>query len=77
MTSSQRRIALLTGASISTLGISALGLATPALAAPHDSVTPNVYYPGGTATSDIAICDIAGTEPCFYGIVAQGSPTAG
>ena len=76
MTSSQRRIALLTGASISTLGISALGLATPALAAPHDSVTPNVYYPGGTATSDIAICDIAGTEPCFYGIVAEASPTA-
>ena len=78
-TTSHRRIALLTGASIATLGI-----ATPVLAAPHDGASPGTYIPDGnypgftTNTSPVTICAIAAdngalagdqSSPCFYGVV--------
>ena len=67
MTTTQRRIALLTGASLSALGVSVL-TATPALAAPHNEVG-NGIYSGTSATSDIIpICAIADDPAdCFFG----------
>src|SRR4051794_33285790 len=69
MTTTHRRIALLTGASLSALGVSVL-TATPALAAPHDTAATGVH-PGVTATTDIiTICDLATPtpgSPCFFG----------
>ncbi|MEO8175503.1 MAG: autotransporter outer membrane beta-barrel domain-containing protein, partial [Sphingomicrobium sp.] len=73
MKTSHRRFALLTGASIAALGISA-----PALAAPHDALTPGTY-PGFTTTDDtIELCDLAtpAGDPCFFGIIDEGSPTS-
>ena len=80
MKTSNRRYTLLTGASISALGITGLGLASPALAAPHDTVTPGTYA-GTNVTdntapvdSDIVICDIATASPeCFLGVLATGT----
>ena len=82
MKTSHRRIALLTGASIS-----ALGIATPALAdprypdpAPHDTVS-NGAHPGdnstfvgpGAMTNTITICDIADNPECFLGVKNAGA----
>ena len=67
MTTTQRRFALLSGASLSALGVSVL-TATPALAAPHNQVIDGIY--GGTdTTSDIIpICAIADDPAdCFFG----------
>ena len=73
MTSFNRRIALLTGASISALGVSALGLASPALAAPHDVAGTGTFAGASTATATLTICDIAATDPCFYGVYNTGA----
>jgi hypothetical protein len=72
MTTTQRRIALLTGASLATLG-----LATPALAAPHNDVPPGTYSGTSTNTDIIPICEIADGAPddCFFGVVAEGTPS--
>ena len=68
MTTSNRRIALLTGVSLATLG-----LASPAIAAPHDTLDDGIY-PGATATADtVEICDLdadePGVDPCFFGVI--------
>ena len=74
MKTTQRRIALLTGASISALGVSALGLASPAFAAPHDGLAgPTTVAGTSTTSSPITICDIAGANPCFYGVYNTGA----
>ena len=57
MTTSQRRIALLTGASLATIS-----LATPAFAAPHDTLAPGTYAGVDTASDTVTICDLATTE---------------
>ena len=56
MNTTQRRIALLTGASLATLG-----LASPALAAPHTGLADGVYPGFNTTTDTIEICDLAHT----------------
>lgn len=75
MTNSQRRIALLTGASLA-----ALGLATPSFAAPHDVLLPGGDQTNpGTNTTDntIDLCTIAAATPeCFYGVIDTGVATA-
>src|SRR3954462_3882372 len=77
MTTSHRRIALLTGASLS-----ALGIATPAFAAPHDLAADGTY--AGTSVVDttapytdtITICAIATASPeCFLGVKNSGAAT--
>jgi hypothetical protein len=75
MKTSHRRIALLTGASLT-----ALGLATPAFAAPHDNTTlADGVYPGANTTVDtIEICDLATVpgpgSPCFFGVIDTTNP---
>lgn len=75
MTTSQRRIALLTGASLA-----ALGLATPSFAAPHDVLLPGGDQTNpGTNTSDplIDLCTVAVATPaCFFGEIDTGGATA-
>src|SRR3954454_14111965 len=75
MTTSHRRIALLTGASLA-----ALGTATPAFAAPHDLAADGTY--AGTSVVDttapytdtITICAIATASPeCFIGVKNSGA----
>ena len=76
MTTTHRRIALLTGASIA-----ALGIAAPALAAPHDGLADGLY-PGVNTTDDtVVICDLAGAtttplqeSPCFFGEIDTSDP---
>src|SRR3982751_227692 len=66
MTTSNRRIALLTGASLA-----ALGAATPAFAAPHDLAADGTY--AGTSiidvtspfTDTVTICSIGTASPEF------------
>ena len=73
MTTTHRRIALLTGASLSALGVSVLA-ATPALAAPHDDPVSLGVHPGVATTSDIiTICDLADNTACFFGDNEQGA----
>src|SRR5262249_41750678 len=65
MTTTQRRIALLTGASLATLGFAA-----PAYAAlPADGTYPATGQP--TVDDTIEICDLATPpgNPCFFGVV--------
>src|SRR3954451_21011682 len=75
MTTSHRRIALLTRASLA-----ALGTATPAFAAPHDLAADGTY--AGTSVVDttapytdtITICAIATASPeCFIGVKNSGA----
>src|SRR6476661_524691 len=77
MNTTQRRIALLTGASLATLG-----LVTPAFAqaAPHDAAADGIY--AGTSVADttapftdtITICNIATASPeCFLGVKNSGA----
>jgi len=66
MTTTQRRIALLTGASLSALGVSVL-TATPALAAPHNEVADGIYSGTNTTNDIIPICAIADDPECFFG----------
>src|SRR3954452_22165653 len=67
MTSTNRRIALLTGASLA-----ALGMASPAFAAaPHTGLADGTY-PGATSTLPLVdICDLDPTPltPCFFGVI--------
>jgi hypothetical protein len=72
MTTTQRRIALLTGASLATLG------ATPALAAPHDTLADGTYAGASTATDTVTICDLAATpgSPCFFGVIDTTPPSS-
>src|SRR4051794_2281211 len=78
MTTTQRRIALLTGASLATLGT-----ASPALAAPHTGAAAG-RHAGISSTADtIVICDIAtatpapvATTPCFFGDIETGTASA-
>jgi len=76
-TTSHRRIALLTGASLA-----ALGATTPAFAAPHDLAANGTY--AGTSVVDvtspftdtITICSIATASPeCFLGVKNSGAAT--
>ena len=78
MKTSHSRIALLTGASLSALGVTALGVASPAYAAPHDSLTGPVVNPGtSTSTTPIDICTIAAATPdCFFGVYDTGDGAA-
>jgi len=81
MITTQRRIALLTGASLSALGVSVL-TATPALAAPHDTLGTGSYPGIHTADDTIVICDLAVPgnstvpgSPCFFGQINRaGGP---
>src|SRR6185295_11362209 len=71
-----RRIALLTGASLAALGVSVL-TAAPALAAPHDTLGTGSYPGFGTADDTIVICDLdpTPTSPCFFGQIDRtGGP---
>jgi hypothetical protein len=82
MKTSHRRIALLTGASLSALGM--VGIATPAFAAPHDDAAPGTYT--GTSTSDnsapvsqtitignIATADNPNPDEYFLGVKNEGT----
>src|SRR5690242_3075547 len=73
MTTTQRRIALLTGASLATLGV-----ASPALAAPHSGLADGTYPGFSTSTSTVEICDLAtpAGSPCFYGMIDTVPPAA-
>src|ERR1044072_9973689 len=73
MTTTQRRIALLTGASLATLG-----LATPAFAAPHDTLPDGTYAGTDTTADTVTICDLAATpgSPCFFGVIDTTNPGA-
>jgi hypothetical protein len=76
MKTSHRRIALLTGASLT-----ALGTATPAFAAPHDATTLATGMHSGTshtfaavpAVDTIDICSIADNPACFLGDLEVGT----
>src|SRR5436190_8364271 len=68
MTTSHRRIALLTGASISALGVSSI-FATPAFAAPHDALVDGTYAGTDTTSDTVAICDLATNPECFFGVI--------
>src|SRR6185295_244561 len=74
MNTSHRRIALLTGASISALGVSSI-FAAPAFAAPHDTLADGTYTGIDTSTATLTICEIAAdadsvpNSPCFYGVI--------
>ena len=72
-----RRIALLTGASAAALGMSALA-ATPALAAPHDTFGPGTAAGTDTTGAVVTICTLATNATCFFGIydTAAGAATA-
>src|SRR4051794_4411107 len=70
MTTSHRRIALLTGASLA-----ALGITSPALAAPHDGLADGTYAGADTTTDTVTICDLASTTDCFFGVIdSTGAP---
>jgi len=78
MTTTQRRIALLTGASLATLGT-----AVPAYAAPHTGVAAGPHAGINTTADTIVICDIAtatpapvATTPCFFGDIDTGTTAA-
>ena len=77
MTTTNRRIALLTGASAAALGISALA-ATPALAAPHDALADGIYPGTVTADPTVEICDLATPpgSPCFFGVIDTVGPVS-
>ena len=82
MKTSHRRIALLTGASLATLGFASPAFAAPHYpgAAPHDAAsaagthagTSNTYA-AGTAQDVISICAIADNPACFLGVNKQGA----
>src|SRR4051812_3273559 len=73
MKTSHRRMALLTGASLSALGVTALGIASPAMAAPHDVAGPGTNAGTSTTASPIDICTIAAaTANCFFGVYDTG-----
>ena len=75
MKTSQWRIALLTGASLSTLGLAAPGFAQEATP-PHVSLADGTY-PGTATTADtIEICDLATPpgSPCFFGVIDTATP---
>lgn len=85
MTTTQRRIALLTGASIAALGIASPSLAAPhyPAPAPHDSAgLPDGAYPGESDLTDdtLVICDLASdADACFFGVIddtGAGNQTA-
>jgi len=80
MKTSHRRIALLTGASLSALGVTALGIASPATAAPHDALAaPTTNSGTSTTASPIDLCTIgAATADCFMGVYVtnDGATTA-
>ena len=76
MTTSHRRFALLTGASLATLGVASIIAPSAALAAPHDTLADGTYAGTTTAGSPITICDIAGTNPCFTGVIDTTPPSA-
>ena len=70
MQNSARCIALLTGASVSTLG-----LAVPVFAA--TTTSPGISHivgPGPSVTDTLTICDLGDT--CFFGVEATNSPAA-
>ena len=72
MKTSHRRIALLTGASVS-----ALVIATPAFAAPHDALADGVYPGVSTTTATVTICNLATPpgSPCFFGVIDSVPPS--
>ena len=79
MTTNQRRIALLTGASIAALGIAGPAFAAPRYpaAAPHDAASngthagTNVLVNPSNPVDEIVICEIGAPDPdpCFFGDV--------
>ncbi len=71
MKTSHRRIALLTGASFT-----ALGVATPAFAAPHDVAGPGTYAGTNTSATTITLCTIATNATCMFGVVDTGVANA-
>ena len=77
MKTTNRRLALLTGASAAALGMSALA-ATPALAAPHDTFGPGTAAGTDTTGAVVTICTLATNATCFFGIydTAAGAATA-
>jgi hypothetical protein len=90
MTTSQRRITLLAGASISALGLSSPALADPwyPTPAPHDNVAngtyagTNVVVAPGDGVDTIVICDIAtdgdpAATSCFFGEKDEGAGPRG
>ena len=84
MTTNQRRIALLTGASIAALGIAGPAFAAPRFpaAAPHDAAAngsyagTNVVALASNPVDEIVICDIGSPDPdpCFFGETLVRAP---
>src|SRR5215217_4323693 len=66
---SARRVALITGASVSTLGL-------PAAAFAATTTSPGISHVvlGATAPDTLTICDVGDT--CFFGVEATNSPAA-
>src|SRR3954471_10914775 len=75
MKTSHRRIALLTGASISALGVSSI-FASPAFAAPHDTLADGTYAGTSTTADSVVICDLATNEDCFFGVIDHDTAAA-
>ena len=82
MTTSHRRITLLSGASLAALGFASPAFADPHYpgAAPHDAATATGVHPGtsityaaGTAQDTIDICAIADNPACFLGVKNEGA----
>jgi hypothetical protein len=82
MTTSHRRITLLSGASLAALGFASPAFADPNYPgpAPHDVATTTGTHPGtmityaaGTAQDTIDICAIADNPSCFLGVNNQGA----
>ena len=73
MTTTQRRIALFTGASLATIG-----LAVPAYAAPHSALADGTYPGVSTASDTVVICDLATPpgSPCFFGVIDTTGATS-
>jgi hypothetical protein len=75
-TTTSRRIALLTGASVAALGMSALA-ASPALAAPpHETFGTGTAAGTDTTDDSVVICALATNADCFFGVNATGAPAA-
>src|SRR3982750_160696 len=78
MTTTQRRIALLTGASLATLVTAVPAYAAPGTTAPHSNLADGVYPGGATAADTVEICDLATPpgSPCFFGVIDTTGPTS-
>ncbi|HVU29770.1 MAG TPA: hypothetical protein VHE36_05150, partial [Sphingomicrobium sp.] len=78
MTTTQRRIALLTGASLATLVTAVPAYAAPGTTAPHSNLADGTYPGATTAADTVEICDLAtpAGSPCFFGVIDTTGATS-